>query len=557
MLSGFSRFSWLSRRALPLAGLLALLTVSSALNIYTIRRDTLPVVADASGYYRTSLAWYHLLQGGRLDELMRRMVRPNVRPPFAQLVTVGIYGLTGDTSQTMARLSILPFFWLLLFSTYAIGARLKDRPTGLVAATLLACFPQVLGYSRIYWMDLPLAAMTALSILALLASRGFTRRWSSVLFGVTVGLGLMTKYTFPVFILGPLVGALLSCRRQAVSAGEARRRRLVHALENLSLALLAATAVCGAWYANTFSGAWNNFVFNQGLGVLRPRQWWTLSNLVLYLKHLSTQLGPLNLTALIVTLPLLRHAPRATVRLLLGWFIVPYLFFTYLVLGMEWSRFTLPYLPALALAIAVGVMQFRFQPLARGAAAAACCLAVLGAARLSFAAPPESPAGSFSWRRIRTTGMLTAQSFDLHLEIDAAFPRLAGAGVWRHVGVFPDAGNMASVLETWALQQGAQVLFSVPHEPEGRDFGYFRFPARVADPNYLMQHHYIVRMVPPPRARSVARRPDIYRRFVTLWQAQQHRFELVDERRLPNGYRLLIHRRRQPDPGPGRPGLDR
>lgn len=550
MLSGSTNISWLPRRALPLAGLLALLMVSSALNIYTVKRDTLPVVADASGYYRTSLAWYRLLQDGRLDELMRRTVRPNVRPPLPQLVTMGVFGLTGDTSQAMARLSILPFFWVLLISTYAIGAKLKDRPTGLVAATLLACFPQVLGYSRIYWMDLPLAAMTALSIYSLLTSRGFSRRWSSVVFGLTVGLGLLTKYTFPVFILGPLVVALLSCRRQVLAAGVARRRRLVQALENLSLALLAATALCGAWYANTFSAAWNNFIFNQGVGVLRPRQWWTLSNLVLYLKHLSTQLGPLNLVALIVTLPLLRHARPGTARLLLGWFILPYLFFTYLVLGMEWSRFTLPYLPALALVIAVGLMQFRFQPLARGAAIASCTLALLGAARLAVAAAPETPAGTFSWRRIRTTGMLTPQSYDLHLEIEAAFPPLARARAWRHVAVFPDAGNMASVLETWALQQRARVLFSVPHEPEGRDFGGFRFPARVADPAYLMQHHYVVRMVPPPRTRTIVRRQDIYQRFLRLWQAQQHRFELVDERRLPNGYRLLIHRRRDGVPGP-------
>lgn len=540
-----------SASAWTAAGLLVLLIGLSVLNIHHIQRDTLPVSADASGYYRTALATYRLIKLGQAARVPARLLQPNIRPPLPQLITVGLFWLSGESSQTMARISILPFLWILLLATYGIGARLVDRPTGLVAAALLAGYPQVLGFSRIYWMDLPLAALAALCVWALLASDGLARRGAAVGFGLSVGLGMLTKYTLPVFLVGPLIWVLVA-RVRAWPAPGCARRRLAHGLlENLSLALLGALLVCGVWYVNTLGSAWSNFVFNQGAGVLRPRAWWSLDNLLLYPRHLAVQVGPLQLSLLLVALPLLvRSARRFTTGLLLSWVLVPYLFFTFLVMGMEWSRFTLPYLPALALVSAVGLMQFRFLPLARGAAAAACVLGLLGAVRLSFAAPPVAAGDGFPWRRSRTNGMLVVQSFDLYLELDRLFPPLPNARLDRSrrvtgVAIFPDAGNMASVLDTWAMEQRAPLRISVPHEPEGFSFGRFHYPQRVSDPAYLLRHDYVVRMLPPLRFVVPVRRPDIYRRFVRLWQAQQQRYELADELRLPNGFRLLIHRRRE------------
>jgi hypothetical protein len=302
--------------------------------------------------------------------------------------------------------------------------------------------------------------------------------------------------------------------------------------------------VCGIWYFSTLGQVWSNFLFDQGAGVLVARTWWTLDNLVLYPGYLVPQLGPVAFISLLVALPLFwSHASSRLRWLLLLWIAVPYLFFTFFVLGIQWSRFTLPYLPGIALIIACGLLQFRFHPVLRGLTGLICVLCVIGYITSSFAAPPEPIAGTFVFKRVRFNGLMMPQSYDFHLTIEQVFPRISGE-LTTHVALFPDAGNISSLLETWAAEQQVPVHFSVPYEPEGRSFGSFRYPARAADPAYLRCFHYVARILPPKRIDLSGRRRNLYRKFLAVWDSLQDNFEVINELRMPNGYRVLLHRRR-------------
>jgi hypothetical protein len=70
-------------------------------------------------------------------------------------------------------------------------------------------------------------------------AQGFTSRRASVAFGAWLGLGFMTKYTFPIFAVLPCILA---------GAGLLRRPR-VDRWKNLGLAVLSFLGVAGAWYA--------------------------------------------------------------------------------------------------------------------------------------------------------------------------------------------------------------------------------------------------------------------------------------------------------------------
>jgi 4-amino-4-deoxy-L-arabinose transferase-like glycosyltransferase len=530
----------------PLLGLAALLLFSSLLCVRVVNRDTVPLVADAAGYYRTALRLDRLVEADDISGAARLLLQPGLRPPLPQLVTVGLFRLTQERSQRVARHSVLPFLWILLVATYAIGSRLKDPPTGLVAAVLLGCFPQVIGFSRCYWMDLPLAGMTALGLWALLATDRFSRRGAALIFGCAVGLGMLTKYTFGVFLVGPLVYTLVSAWRATTRQPFSRRnRRLL--LENVSLALLVATAICGPWYAHSAGAAWDNFLFNQGAGVLRARPIWTLGNLSLYSRHLCTvQIGLPATALLLLALPLfLRHAPRSHRWLLVLWVGVPYLFFTFVVQGAVRARFTLPYLPAVALVMAVGVMQFRFHRPLRALACAAGVVALWGHLVLSVR---PLPPGVFPWNRINHRGLLASQSFAFQPEIRELFPARSSRR-FTHIAVTPDQGAIASVLETLAREQLATVWVSVPYEPEAHSLGgRFPFPQRVGDPAYLLQFDYVVEVLLPPGVSLALRRPDVYRRFRELWQRHRQRFQLVRTLSVPGGVRLRIFRNSQPPP---------
>jgi len=113
------------------------------------------------------------------------------------------------------------------------------------------------------------------------------------------------------------------------------------------------------------------------------------------------------------------------------------------------------------------------------------------------------------------------------------------------VAVAPDAGCLASVLTTWAMEQRVKVEFSIPYEPEGTSFhGRFRFPSRVGDPRYLSRFDYMVLVQTPPAMPAHLRRPADYRRFLQAWRSIRHHFSLVDEVNISGGLRLLVHRNR-------------
>lgn len=538
----------------PLYGLAALLVFSSAISAHRICRDTVPMVADESGYYRTTVAAHRELLRGNFTNAINGLRHPGIRPPLGQVVTIGVYALLGEVSQRAARLSMLVFLWALLLATYGLGARLLDRPTGLIAAALLAGFPQVIGFSRLYWMDLPLAAITAGALWLLLLSRGLQRRGPSLLFGLASGLGLLTKYTFPVFVVGPLIALLwLSFRARRVPAAVWWRRLGV----NVLLAAAATAAVCGPWYAPRLASTWSNFIYNQGVGVLLPRPVWTLENLALYFHHLHrNQIGLAGLVLLLVTFALWVRRGTPTARaLLLGWIVPPYLFFTFLVLGIEWARFTLPYLPALALVMALGLMQFRRHLAARGLAAAAALVSVWLQVGYSFGPPPARASRlSYPWQRAGHAGLLVPEASPFYLHLPDILPPQHARGP-THVALFPDLGNFASLFDTWAMEQQAPLRFSVPFEPESDSFGerFTAFPARVADPSYLEQFQYMLEIVPPLETIWV-RRPDYYERFRVTWGRALPRFLLERTFALPGRVQVHIYRNRALGPGVAGPG---
>jgi 4-amino-4-deoxy-L-arabinose transferase-like glycosyltransferase len=90
-----------------------------------------------------------------------------------------------------------------LTAVYRLGCVLASEPVGQGAALLFATAPFVVYCLLRLQLDLPLAAMVALALVAILATEDFTRRGASVLCGVIAGLGMLTKPTFALYVLPP------------------------------------------------------------------------------------------------------------------------------------------------------------------------------------------------------------------------------------------------------------------------------------------------------------------------------------------------------------------
>jgi len=167
-------------------------------NYWFIRIDTGPKMTDYQ--YPLSLMFYEkLIRGATWPELAHQQY-----PPLAYLIANLFYVFWG-TSSMVARLSIQVFTVIFLLSMFGIGYKLGKYP-GAFSATLLAgASPYVLKYSKLYFLDFPQAAMTALSLYLLLKTEGFRDRKYSLLFGLALAGALLTKWTTAFFISLPVL----------------------------------------------------------------------------------------------------------------------------------------------------------------------------------------------------------------------------------------------------------------------------------------------------------------------------------------------------------------
>jgi hypothetical protein len=104
-----------------------------------------------------------------------------------------------------AKLSLLPYLCILIFSTYQIGRLMISPFAGCISAYLVFMSPLIFTSSRQFQLDFPLSAMVALSIALLLASDTFKQRKYSFLFGLALGWMLLIKVQGMSFIMWPLL----------------------------------------------------------------------------------------------------------------------------------------------------------------------------------------------------------------------------------------------------------------------------------------------------------------------------------------------------------------
>lgn len=105
-----------------------------------------------------------------------------------------------DLYLFLARVGMLPFLALLLWSTWAWTNHLFGTATALLATALLIATPPILGHAGVAALDIPGAATCTLALYCLL--RWFeSQSWPfAVAAGITTGLALATKLSALPFI---------------------------------------------------------------------------------------------------------------------------------------------------------------------------------------------------------------------------------------------------------------------------------------------------------------------------------------------------------------------
>lgn len=131
-------------------------------------------------------------------------------PPFGAIVGAVGFWIGGSSPMAAILAANIFFVPLLAVACYGIGTLVYGtRLAGLLAAIFALGTPMFVSEMHVLMLDPQEAAMVAVTVWAVLASRGFSRPGVAALAGVAGGLAVMTKQTAVVFIAGPILIALL------------------------------------------------------------------------------------------------------------------------------------------------------------------------------------------------------------------------------------------------------------------------------------------------------------------------------------------------------------
>jgi 4-amino-4-deoxy-L-arabinose transferase-like glycosyltransferase len=178
-------------------------------------------------------------------------------PPFVHLVIAAVLRIF-HASPHIATLANIPATFLLFWALFELGVYFTSEAAAKWACILMLLTPYLMWMSRETILDYWLSAWTAVAWVLLIWADGFeSRRWSRV-FGVSCGLGLLTKWLFPGFIAIPFL--LVALRARIWKNAE----RLVNAAQSILLA----AAIAGLWYARNLAHLIQYFGENAQIGAL-------------------------------------------------------------------------------------------------------------------------------------------------------------------------------------------------------------------------------------------------------------------------------------------------
>jgi hypothetical protein len=161
------------------------------------------------------------------------------------------HGHDYDRTLAMARLGMLPFFWIACLAVYWWGCLHFSRAVAVIAVFLFSFIPPVLAHAGFTTTDMALTAFLGAAFVAGLAWVEQPSPARAVWFGISTGLMVLSKFScmafFPAAAVLALAGYLVSQRPNFAAVVQAAKARVP------TLALAVAIAMLTIWAGYRFS----------------------------------------------------------------------------------------------------------------------------------------------------------------------------------------------------------------------------------------------------------------------------------------------------------------
>ncbi len=221
-------------------------------NLTWLQLDTRPPVWDMAMHQSYA---FNYIPGSRSAPSVESWRASGHYPPFVH-VAIAAWYLLIHPDPDVAVLANIPATLLLLWAIYELAADLAGVAAARWACLLTALTPYLLWMSRETILDYWMSAWVAAALLILHRTRMFESRTASLLLGVTLALGLLTKWLFAGFLAAPIVYV---CVRSRIWRDAER-------MVNLADSLLVAGVASAVWYLPNLPALVRFFLDNARIG---------------------------------------------------------------------------------------------------------------------------------------------------------------------------------------------------------------------------------------------------------------------------------------------------
>ena len=197
-------------------GLVLVILVNVSSHLYWIAQNVVLIGRDASGHLERTAQIATLLTNLTPQTLFQAFTYHDYRPPALYLAAQPFYALLGRSMDSVQMTNVV-FMAIILLLTYALAMQIVQPIIALLAVAITAFLPMLMAMSRLYYMENFLTAVILFNLLALLCSDGFQRRGWALLWGLSLGLALLVKWTAPIYIILPTLFILRTELRALVT----------------------------------------------------------------------------------------------------------------------------------------------------------------------------------------------------------------------------------------------------------------------------------------------------------------------------------------------------
>ena len=343
----------------------AILCFFAAANIVWIHLDTAPPSwSQADNLLHSELLYQILIEDGVSSFFRAFSEISETKAPLITVLPLPFYFVFGNNETSALYVNVL----LIIISGYylfRLGLLMAGRKEAVMGVFILNTFPLILGLSRQMYVDYALMVFVIVWMYYLMSSQGLTKRKNALILGVVLGLGMLMKISYPLYILIPTFYGVISEARRTSNYS---KRLFV----NIFIILAAGVMISSIWYYRNIMtaidlavmSAYGEFAAYYGNGAV-----FIIKSVLLYWLSIINNGLSAFYAFLIVTVLLFAivHATRGNSQkkpdrvnpFLAAWFVVPFLVFTCAV--NKELRYLAPLLPAVALFLGINLMKIPFR----------------------------------------------------------------------------------------------------------------------------------------------------------------------------------------------------